>query len=85
MFLKNKNTIFKIRRSKVTDYAALSVGCLSNATKTSGYDQEMPPTQMFGKDTQMATTQLKQSNHLSLSLYLPLSRFLSYTDGLQNA
>ena len=24
MFLKNKNTIFKIRRSKVTDYAALS-------------------------------------------------------------
>ena len=23
MFLKNKNTIFKIRRSKVTDYAAL--------------------------------------------------------------
>ena len=22
MFLKNKNTIFKIRRSKVTDYAA---------------------------------------------------------------
>ena len=25
MFLKNKNIIFKIRRSKVTDYAALSV------------------------------------------------------------
>ena len=24
MFLKNKNSIFKIRRSKVTDYAALS-------------------------------------------------------------
>ena len=24
MFLKNKNIIFKIRRSKVTDYAALS-------------------------------------------------------------
>ena len=25
VFLKNKNIIFKIRRSKVTDYAALSV------------------------------------------------------------
>ena len=25
MFLKNKNIIFKIRRSKVTDYAALSI------------------------------------------------------------
>ena len=24
MFLKNKNIIFKIRRSKVTDYAALT-------------------------------------------------------------
>ena len=24
MFLKNKNIIFKIRRSKVTDYAALN-------------------------------------------------------------
>ena len=27
MFLKNKNIIFKIRRSKVTDYAALRVKC----------------------------------------------------------
>ena len=25
VFLKNKNIIFKIRRSKVTDYAALNV------------------------------------------------------------
>ena len=25
MFLKNKNIVFKIRRSKVTDYAALSI------------------------------------------------------------
>ena len=25
MFMKNKNIIFKIRRSKVTDYAALSL------------------------------------------------------------
>ena len=25
MFLKNKNIIFKIRRSKVTDYAALTI------------------------------------------------------------
>ena len=25
MFLKNKNIIFKIRRSKVTDYAALMI------------------------------------------------------------
>ena len=29
MFLKNKNIIFKIRRSKVTDYAALSIVLLS--------------------------------------------------------
>ena len=28
MFLKNKNIIFKIRRSKVTDYAALKVRSL---------------------------------------------------------
>ena len=27
MFLKNKNIIFKIRRSKVTDYAALTNDC----------------------------------------------------------
>ena len=27
MFLKNKNSIFKIRRSKVTDYAALTTDC----------------------------------------------------------
>ena len=32
MFLKNKNIIFKIRRSKVTDYAALS-DLLSTARK----------------------------------------------------
>ena len=31
VFLKNKNIIFKIRRSKVTDYAALNK--LSNAFK----------------------------------------------------
>ena len=29
MFLKNKNIIFKIRRSKVTDYAALRINMLS--------------------------------------------------------
>ena len=28
MFLKNKNIIFKIRRSKVTDYAALSLSAV---------------------------------------------------------
>ena len=27
MFLKNKNIIFKTRRSKVTDYAALRIIC----------------------------------------------------------
>ena len=27
MFLKNKNIIFKIRRPKVTDYAALNFDC----------------------------------------------------------
>ena len=30
MFLKNKNIIFKIRRSKVTDYAALSLAFYSS-------------------------------------------------------
>ena len=30
MFLKNKNIIFKIRRSKVTDYAPLSVFLMSS-------------------------------------------------------
>ena len=41
MFLKNKNIIFKIRRSKVTDYAALmlisiekQVGCFKYWLKT---------------------------------------------------
>ena len=29
MFLKNKNIIFKIRRSKVTDYAALIAKCVT--------------------------------------------------------
>ena len=28
VFLKNKNIIFKTRRSKVTDYAALNGACL---------------------------------------------------------
>ena len=28
MFLKNKNIIFKIRRSKVTDYAALKINSI---------------------------------------------------------
>ena len=28
VFLKNKNIIFKIRRSKVTDYAALRYGTI---------------------------------------------------------
>ena len=29
MFLKNKNIIFKVRRSKVTDYAALTFNIFS--------------------------------------------------------
>ena len=32
MFLKNKNFIFKIRRSKVTDYAALTIKALLSDT-----------------------------------------------------
>ena len=31
MFLKNKNIVFKIRRSKVTDYAALNLYCYMDA------------------------------------------------------
>ena len=33
MFLKNKNIIFKIRRSKVTDYAALTERLLMGRKK----------------------------------------------------
>ena len=33
MFLKNKNIIFKIRRSKVTEYAALNVCSPLNAAE----------------------------------------------------
>ena len=33
MFLKNKNIIFKIRKSKVTDYAALNVKKLFKDSK----------------------------------------------------
>ena len=33
MFLKNKNIIFKIRRSKVTDYAALKHGAIRTIIK----------------------------------------------------
>ena len=36
MFLKNKNIIFKIRRSKVTDYAALN-GLLCNCSISWSY------------------------------------------------
>ena len=40
MFLKNKNIIFKIRKSKVTDYAALrfisSMESLSKGSHTKG-------------------------------------------------
>ena len=36
MFLKNKNIIFKIRRSKVTDYAALmQVDSIAECSKAS--------------------------------------------------
>ena len=34
MFLKNKNIIFKIRRSKVTDYAALKGGYTDSSEST---------------------------------------------------
>ena len=37
MFLKNKNIIFKIRRSKVTDYAALT---LENSVGSKYYPTE---------------------------------------------
>ena len=37
MFLKNKNIIFKIKRSKVTDYAALIVSII----QTSKFNNEL--------------------------------------------
>ena len=36
MFLKNKNIIFKIRRSKVTDYAALIIHVYMKSEHTAG-------------------------------------------------
>ena len=41
MFLKNKNIIFKIRRSKVTDYAALIVVEYSSDYNNKGSDQTL--------------------------------------------
>ena len=38
MFLKNKNIISKIRRSKVTDYAALTVKVYSSLVLSIGHD-----------------------------------------------
>ena len=37
MFLKNNNIIFKIRRSKVTHYAALNVANVLVTKRVSGY------------------------------------------------
>ena len=46
MFLKNRNIISKIKRSKVTDYAALKQCFYKNITKiASKYDQEIPQSQ----------------------------------------
>ena len=44
MFLKNKNIIFKIRRSKVTDYAALRHKCLNRAQLSREGTQASPET-----------------------------------------
>ena len=44
MFLKNKNIIFKIRRSKVTDYAALSADAsMVSITDTLGQQSKTNP------------------------------------------
>ena len=52
MFLKNKNIIFKIRRSKVTDYAALRLRIVcGKAMKTQHHyddDQEIFFKKIFG-------------------------------------
>ena len=54
MFLKNKNIIFKIRRSKVTDHAALrglsyDVASGSDITPCNKIDKHTSGLQMFGK------------------------------------
>ena len=38
VFLKNKNIISKIRRSKITDYAALTVKAFSSLVLSIGHD-----------------------------------------------
>ena len=46
MFLKNKNIIFKIRRSKVTDYAALRAEIVNSSIfvpiKQREHDHDIP-------------------------------------------
>ena len=47
MFLKNKNIIFKIRRSKVTDYAALSnIFCYSDFYIVHGNSEKISTTEL---------------------------------------
>ena len=46
MFLKNKNIIFKIRRSKVTDYAALNAADMADLSVTEKSVTKMSVTKM---------------------------------------
>ena len=50
MFLKNKNIIFKIRRSKVTDYAALNVFFAPKAPNYEGVELMCQLNAMFALD-----------------------------------
>ena len=69
LFLKNKNIISKIRRSKVTDYAALNYYPLpyfGGICKKSPKSKQMPITHsLYGNDfNKMPMDLLKQIGHL---------------------
>ena len=88
MFLKNKNIIFKIRRSKVTDYAALSCSLKC---------QPSQPSQSFSTDprntcfTNHGALWLHESQQSCLFLtyswqygYVPVIRWVRFTANLMN-
>ena len=71
--LENRNIISKIRRSKVTDYAALNISIRN--TLESKYDQEMPQSpntdQLTGKEQQQKHDFQKTIKEKQLALSSP--------------
>ena len=68
MFLKNKNIIFKIRRSEVTDYAALMVSKKKNPLQCISV-------RMGSKNPSLVITDCHHSVSLVMPNYDPQDRF----------